>query len=85
MQLLYKPFGFVVSVLGGLAASAVFRKIWTMLAHEEEAPQPKDFDRSWGEVATAALVQGAVFGTTKALIDRAGAKAYASATGTIPA
>jgi hypothetical protein len=65
-------------------ATALFRRTWKAVAGESEAPASKDRDRGWGEVLVAATVQGAVFGGTKALIDRAGAVAYARATGVWP-
>ena len=84
MKLLYKPFGLVASVLGGLLAGAVFKRIWRGLANEDEAPQAKDRDRTWHEVIAAAAIQGALFAAVKALIDRAGASGYAKLTGVWP-
>lgn len=80
----YKPLGLIVSVLGGLLASAVFSRLWTAIAHEEESPDATDRDRSWAEILTSAALQGAVFGGVKALMDRAGATGYERATGTWP-
>jgi Protein of unknown function (DUF4235) len=84
MKLLYKPFGLIVSVLGGVVAGALFRRIWKLAAHEAEAPKAKDQDRTWREVIAAAALQGAVFGGVKALIDRAGATGFARVTGVWP-
>jgi len=84
MKLLYKPFGLLVSVFGGLLAGAVFKRLWRAIAREDEAPNAKDRDRRWREVIAAAAVQGAVFGGTKALIDRAGATGFARLTGVWP-
>jgi hypothetical protein len=84
MKLLYKPFGIVASVLGGLLASALFKRFWRLVANEQEAPTAKDRDRGWGEVVAAATMQGAVFGGVKALIDRGGATAFFRATGVWP-
>jgi hypothetical protein len=84
MKLLYKPFGLVVSVLGGLLAGALFKRIWGGLADDREAPSAKDRDRTWREVVTAAVIQGAVFGGVKALLDRAGATGFARLTGVWP-
>jgi hypothetical protein len=83
-KLLYKPFGLVFSVLGGLVAGAVFKRVWRAVAREEDAPNATDEDKGWGEVVTAAAVQGAVFGGVKAAIDRAGATGFAHLTGAWP-
>jgi uncharacterized protein DUF4235 len=84
MKLLYKPFGLLASVLGGLLAGAMFKRLWRGIADEEEAPSAKDRDRTWREVLAAAAIQGALFGGVKALIDRAGATGFARVTGVWP-
>jgi Protein of unknown function (DUF4235) len=83
-RLIYKPFGLVVSVLGGLAARALFKRVWSAAGHEEKAPKATDEGKGWGEVVVAAAAQGAVFGGVKALIDRAGATGFAWLTGAWP-
>lgn len=84
MKLLYKPFGLVFSVLGGVLAGKVFLLVWQKAAGQTTRPSPKDQQRGWGEVLTAAALHGAVYGAVKALVDRAGATGYARATGTWP-
>lgn len=84
MKLLYKPFGLLASIAGGVLAGALFKRLWRAVADEDKAPSAKDADRTWHEVVAAAAIQGAVFGGIKALIDRAGATAYAELTGVWP-
>ena len=84
MKLLYKPFGLLASIAGGVLAGALFKRLWRAVADEDKAPSAKDADRTWREVVAAATIQGAVFGAIKALIDRAGATAYAELTGVWP-
>jgi Protein of unknown function (DUF4235) len=83
-RLLYKPFGLIFSVLGGIVAGTLFKRVWGAVAHEDEAPKATDARRGWGEVIAAATVQGAVFGGVKAVIDRAGATGFARLTGAWP-
>lgn len=83
-RVLYKPLGLAISVLGGIAAGAIFKRVWSAVAHEDEPPKATDAGKSWGEVITAATVEGAVFGGVKAAIDRAGATGFARLTGTWP-
>lgn len=80
----YKPFGLIVSVLGGVLASALFSRVWRAVAGEQDSPDAKDQDRGWKEILTAAALQGALFGGVKAAMDRAGATGFARATGTWP-
>jgi hypothetical protein len=81
VKMLYRPFGLLFSVLGGIVASAMFKQVWKRVAHEEEAPSAKEASRSWGEVLPAAAVQGAVFAFVKAAVDRGGLKGFEKATG----
>jgi hypothetical protein len=83
-RLIYKPFGLIVGVIGGLAARALFKRVWSAAGHEGEAPKPTDEDKGWREVVLAAAAEGAVFGGVKALIDRAGATGFAWLTGSWP-
>lgn len=84
MKLLYKPASLLVSVLGGMLASAIFKKVWKLAADEEEAPKSTDSRRGWQEVLVAATLQGAIFGLVKATVDRAAAQGTAKVTGTWP-
>jgi hypothetical protein len=83
-RLIYKPFGLLVSVLGGLVAGSIFKRVWKAVADEHEAPKPTDEGKGWREVVVAAAAQGAVFGGVKALVDRAGATGFAWLTGAWP-
>jgi hypothetical protein len=84
VKLLYKPFGTLAGVLGGLMAGALFKRIWKLVAKESDAPDAKDEHRGWAEVVVAATLQGAIFGGVKAAVDRAGAVGFARATGVWP-
>ncbi|MDQ3764093.1 MAG: DUF4235 domain-containing protein [Actinomycetota bacterium] len=83
-KLVYKPFGLLVSVAGGVVAAAAFTRVWTLLTGHKDAPKATDQDHSWREVLLAASVQGAVFGLVKAAIDRGGATGFRKITGTWP-
>ncbi|ANY22579.1 MULTISPECIES: DUF4235 domain-containing protein [Gordonia] len=77
---MYKPMSLATSVLGGIAAGAVFGQIWKRISDDESAPDPKDLERSNTEVLVAAALQGLVFGLVKAAVDRAGARGYRAVT-----
>lgn len=81
---IYKPFGLIFSVVAGLVARAMFKRVWRTVAHEDDAPDATDEDKGWGEVVAAAAAQGAVFGGVKAVMDRAGATGFAWLTGAWP-
>ena len=83
-KLLYRPFGLVLSVLGGLLAGTLFKQIWKRVAGKEDAPKARESEYGWREVLPAAMVQGAVFGLVKAAVDRSGARAFEKLTGSWP-
>jgi len=74
IKLLYKPIGLLLSVLGGILAGAIFKQIWKLAAHEDDAPKATDPRRSWREVLPAAALQGAVYSLVKAAVDRGAAE-----------
>jgi Protein of unknown function (DUF4235) len=84
IKLLYKPVGMLVSVLGGLLAGAIFKKVWKLAAREDEAPKATDAGRGWREVLLAATLQGAIFALVKAAVDRGAAEGTRKLTGVWP-
>lgn len=84
IKLVYKPISLLVSVLGGVLAGAIFKKVWQLAAHEDEAPQATDAARSWPEILLAAALQGAIFAVVKAALDRSAAAGTRKLTGTWP-
>jgi Protein of unknown function (DUF4235) len=84
LRLLYKPLGLLISVAGGLAAGAIFTRVWTLATGQDDAPEATDSARSWPEVLVASGIQGAVFGVVKAAINRGGAAGFHQVTGTWP-
>jgi hypothetical protein len=83
-KLVYKPVGASVSVVAGLIAGILFKKVWSLATHEADAPEATQRDRKWKEVLVAAALEGAIFGLVKAALDRAGAKGFERATGAWP-
>ena len=84
IKLLYKPAGMLVSVLGGVAAGAIFKRVWKVAAREDDAPKATDAQRGWREILLAAALQGAIFAVVKAVIDRGAAEGTRRLTGVWP-
>ena len=84
MKLVNKAVGMLVSVLGGMLARSLFKKIWKAVTGEEDAPKPTDARRGWGEILLAAALQGAIFAVVQAALDRATAEGTAKLTGEWP-
>ena len=58
IKLLYKPVGMLVSVLGGVLAGVIFKRVWKITAREDDAPKATDARRGWREVLLAAALAG---------------------------
>lgn len=68
-KIAFKP----VALIAGAVGSALFNAAWRKANQGREVPQPTDASRKWGEVITAAALQGAVFAVIHAIVDRAAA------------
>ena len=84
IKVLYKPVSIVISVLGGILAGAIFKRVWKIAAGEDEAPKATDAGRGWREILTAAALQGAIFALVKAAVDRGAAEGMRKLTGVWP-
>jgi predicted metal-dependent enzyme (double-stranded beta helix superfamily) len=84
VKVLYRAVSLLVSVLGGVLAGAIFKRVWQLAAHEDEAPQATDAARSWPEILLAAALQGAIFAVVKAALDRSAAAGTRKLTGSWP-
>ncbi len=84
IKLVYKPVSMLVSVLGGVLAGVIFKRIWKITAREDDAPKATDAQRGWREVLLAATLQGAIFAVVKAAVDRGAAEGTRKLTGVWP-
>jgi Protein of unknown function (DUF4235) len=84
IKLLYKPASMLVSVLGGILAGAIFKRVWKIIGREDDAPKATDAGRGWREILLAATLQGAIFALVKAAVDRGAAESTRKLTGVWP-
>jgi hypothetical protein len=82
-KVIYKPFGIVIGILGGLVSKKIFEAIWGIF-DEEEPPKPTTRQTNWPKILAAAAVQGITFKMTRAVVDRGGAKGFNYLTGVWP-
>jgi len=83
MKFIYKPFGIVFGILAGLVSKRIFNFVWSQF-DEEDAPKPTQEQVPMGKVMAAAAMQGVVFKTTRAAVDRYGARGFKYLTGIWP-
>jgi Protein of unknown function (DUF4235) len=83
-KIAYRPIGLLGGVLAGMLSGVLFKQIWKLVSHQDDAPGALESEYPLREVVLAAAIQGAVFAATKAAIDRAGARGFTRLTGTWP-
>lgn len=83
-KLLQKPVGMLLGAVAGLAAGAAFERVWRSVSGADDVPRATDEHRRWGEIVTAAALQGAVFAAVKAAVDRASATCVSRVVGRWP-
>ncbi|MEV0996549.1 DUF4235 domain-containing protein [Nonomuraea sp. NPDC050202] len=76
MQSVEKATSLGMGLLGGVLASALFKRAWKLASGQDDAPDADDLERGWTEVLVAAALQGAIFGLVKAAVHRAGAQTF---------
>jgi len=84
VKVAYKPVGLLLGAGAGIVAGLIFKQVWKLVGHDDDAPNATDEDRGWGEIIAAAALQGAIFAVVKAAVDRAGAAGVRKTTGTWP-
>jgi hypothetical protein len=76
-----------VSVLGGIAAGFVgkklFEQVWGLI-DEEEPPDSKHRDTSWPKLLAALALEGAIFRAVRGVFDHGSRRSFARFTGTWP-
>jgi hypothetical protein len=83
MKVAFLPISIVGGILAGVIGKKAFEGIWGKL-DEEEPPDPKHREISWGKLALALLLEGAIFRLIRGLFDHAARRAFARLTGEWP-
>jgi hypothetical protein len=83
VRLLYKPFGILAGLVAGLLSKKIFERLWGVI-DDREPPEATTERASWKKVLAAAALEGVTFKVTRAAVDRAGARGFASLTGAWP-
>ena len=83
MGAIYKPFGIILGLIGGLIGKRIFNLVWTKI-DDEDPPKATTQETSWAKLLSAAAVQGMIFKGTRVVIDRYGAIGWHYLTGNWP-
>ena len=83
VKVLFTPFSIGAGLLAGLLGKKVFSQVWGLI-DEEEPPDSKHRDISWGRLLLAGALQGAIFRAVKEAVDPAARRGFYRTTGTWP-
>ncbi len=83
MGIIYKPFGLILGLLGGLLGKKLFDFAWTKI-DDQEPPKATTEQAPWVKILGAAALQGVIFKIVRVVVDRYGAKGWTYLTGAWP-
>ncbi|MBE9404971.1 MULTISPECIES: DUF4235 domain-containing protein [Brachybacterium] len=85
-KVLYRPVGILSGVLSGALAGIVFKQVWKKASPKsvDDAPSALQSEFPLWEILAAAALQGALYATIKALMERGGARAFERVVGEWP-
>jgi hypothetical protein len=82
-KVLFAPLGIAGGLVAGLASKKLFDFAWARVC-DHDAPEPENRDVSWGELAAALALEGAIFRVSRGLVERASRLAFYRFTGAWP-
>lgn len=85
-KILYRPVGLMSGIVSGALAGVLFKQIWKVASpsHSKDTPKALESEFPLREIVLAAALQGALYATVKALVDRGGARAFEETFGEWP-
>jgi len=83
MNILYKPFGILASLIGAKIAHNVFKAVWGRI-DDEDPPKPTTVEASFPKIVGAAALEAATMAAIGAAVDRASARLFHHLTGIWP-
>jgi hypothetical protein len=83
-KIAFKPVVFMLGLAASAVSAAAFRQLWKQISGNDRLPDAHDPGYDWVEVVLAAALQGAIFASVKAAVDRASAVGVGRMTGDWP-
>jgi hypothetical protein len=82
-NVLFIPISLIGGILAGLVAKKAFESLWGVV-DDEEAPDPKHREVAWKKLVPALLLEGAIFGAVRGVVDHWMRLRFTRATGRWP-
>jgi Protein of unknown function (DUF4235) len=83
VKLVFLPVSILSGLIAGMLGKKLFNGIWGVI-DDEEPPDSKHLEISWGKLLLAAAVQGAIFRAVKEGTDHGARRAFMNLTGSWP-
>jgi hypothetical protein len=82
-KLLFIPFSVIGGILAGIVGKKTFEALWGKI-DDHEAPDPEHRNISLKKLATALVLQGAIFRAVRGLFDHGARRLFSKLTGSWP-
>ena len=83
MKLLFLPISVAAGILAGLIGKKLFEAAWGLIDNEE-APEAQHRDISYGKLAAALVLEGAIFRLVRGFVDHGVRHGFERVTGAWP-
>ena len=83
MKFAFMPISIGGGLLVGILAKKIFDQVWGII-DDEEPPEAKHREVSYGKLVIALLIEGAIFRLVRGLFDHGARRGFARLTGTWP-
>jgi len=83
MKVVFLPISIVGGILAGLIGKKLFEAAWGLI-DKEEAPEAQHRDISYGKLAAALLLEGAIFRLVRGFVDHGARHGFERLTGAWP-
>jgi hypothetical protein len=83
VKVLFLPVSVITGVLAGLTAKKAFERLWAVI-DDQEPPDAEDREVGYGKLATALLIEGALFRLVRGLFDHGVRRGFERLTGSWP-
>ena len=82
-RLLFIPFGIAAGLIAGLVGKFAFDKLWGLI-DEQEPPEPEHREASMPKLVAALALEGAIFRTTRGIVEHGARRSFQRFTGEWP-
>ncbi len=83
-KLAYRPIGLASGLLAGAVSGAIFNQVWKRVSGEDDPPTALQTEYPLWEILLSSALQGAIFASVRAAVDRFGAEGFQKLTGSWP-